>query len=61
MAKIKTKINSNLLRIATTHGDTLLDKTRAEILTKIAHKQLDKERIQLDIKELEEEIEILNS
>ena len=60
MAVIKTKINSNLLRKATTHGDTLDDVTRSEILTNIAHKQLDKEQIQVDIDELEEEIEILD-
>jgi hypothetical protein len=61
MAKIKTKVNSDLLRVATTQDDVTSDVTRAEIQTKIAHKQLDKERIQLDIEELEEEIEILDA
>lgn len=61
MAVIKTKINVNLLRKATTHGDTLSDVTRSEILTAIAHKQLDKDRLQVDIEELEEEIEILDA
>ena len=61
MAVVKTKISSNLLKIATTHGDTIIERARAEILTKIAHKQLDKERIQVDIEELEVEIEILDA
>ncbi len=61
MAKIKKKINSNLLRISTTHGDTYTDTSRAEILTVIAHKLLDIEKIQIDIEELQAELIILDT
>jgi hypothetical protein len=61
MAKIKTKINPNLLGIATTHDDTFSKETRAELQTRLAHKRLDKERLQLEIEEIETDIEMLDT
>ncbi|KKL92719.1 hypothetical protein LCGC14_1881880 [marine sediment metagenome] len=60
MAKVKTRIGPNLLRISTTHGDTETDITKTELQTQLDHKRLDKQRVQLEIKEIEADIEMLN-
>lgn len=60
MATKKEKVDTETLKITTTPDEIVNTTSRAEIQTKIDHLELDKQKIQLEINELEADILILN-
>lgn len=60
MAKTKKKKDDNTLEITNDPGSTITTVTRAELQTKLDHKQLDKAAIQLDIDEYQSDLAILD-
>lgn len=60
MSKTKKKKDDDTLEITNDLGVTITTVKRAELQTQLDHKKLDKDRIQLEIDELQNDLDLLN-